>query len=42
MTEPLGEAFAALRAVMDWLARVGERTAVKKGMRVLEDWRRAT
>ncbi len=37
MAEPLGEAFAASLAVVDWLARVGERTAVKKGMRVLED-----
>ena len=37
MTEPLGKAFAASPAVMDWLARVGERAAVKKGMRVLED-----
>ena len=37
MTEPLGEVFAASPAVNDWLSRVGERAAVKKGMRVLED-----
>ncbi len=37
MTEPLGEAFASSPAVNDWLARVGERPAVKKGMRILED-----
>lgn len=36
MAEPLGEAFAASPATRDWLARVGERPAVKKGMRVLE------
>ncbi len=37
MAEPLGETFAASPAVNDWLARVGERAAVKKGMRILED-----
>lgn len=37
MAEPLGDAFAASPAVNDWLARVGERPAVRKGMRVLED-----
>ena len=37
ITEPLGEAFAASSAVNDWLARVGERPAVKTGMRILED-----
>ena len=37
MAEPLGEAFAASPAVADWLARIGDRAAVKKGMRVLED-----
>ena len=36
MAEPLGEAFASSPAVTDWLARVGERAAVKTGMRVLE------
>ncbi len=37
MAEPLGEAFASSPAVNDWLSRVGERAAVKKGMRILED-----
>ena len=37
MAEPLGEAFASSLAVNAWLSRVGERAAVKKGMRVLED-----
>ena len=37
MQEPLGEAFASSPALNDWLARVGARTAVKNGMRVLED-----
>ena len=37
MAEPLGDAFASSPAVRDWLARVGERAAVKKGMRILED-----
>ncbi len=37
MAEPLGEAFASSPAVNDWLSRVGERPAVKKGMRILED-----
>lgn len=36
MVEPLGETFASSCAVIDWLARVGERPAVQKGMRVLE------
>ena len=36
MAEPLGEAFAASPAVHDWLARVGDRPAVRKGMIVLE------
>jgi len=36
MAEPLGEAFAASPAIADWLARVGERPAVQKGMRILE------
>ncbi len=37
MAEPLGEAFASSPAIADWLARVGERPAVRKGMRILED-----
>ncbi len=37
MAEPLAGAFASLPAIKDWLARVGERPAVKTGMRVLED-----
>ena len=37
MAEPLGEVFASSPAVTDWLSRVGERPAVKTGMRVLED-----
>ncbi len=37
MAEPLGEAFASSPAVNDWLSRVGERNAVKTGMRILED-----
>lgn len=36
MAEPLGKAFAASPAIADWLARVGERPAVQKGMRILE------
>ena len=36
MAEPLGEVFAASPAILDWLTRVGERPAVKKGMRILE------
>ena len=35
--EPLGEAFASLPAINDWLARVGDRAAARKGMRILED-----
>ena len=37
MAEPLGDAFAASPAIGDWLARLGERPAVRKGMRVLEE-----
>ena len=37
MADPLGEVFAQSPAVNDWLSRVGERAAVKTGMRVLED-----
>ncbi len=37
MTETLGETFTASPALNDWLQRVGERPAVKKGMRVLEN-----
>ena len=37
LTEPLGEVFASSPAITDWLARVGERPAVKKGMRILDD-----
>ncbi len=37
MTEPLGQAFSTSPAINDWLSRVGERPAVKKGMRILED-----
>ena len=36
MAVPLGEAFTASPAIVDWLSRVGERAAVRKGMRVLE------
>lgn len=36
MAEPLGDAFASSPAITDWLARVGERPAVKTGMRILE------
>ena len=36
MAEPLGEVFAMSPATLDWLARVGERPAVKSGVRVLE------
>ena len=34
---PLGDAFASSPAITAWLARVGERPAVTKGMRLLED-----
>lgn len=34
--EPLGDVLASSPAIADWLARVGERPAVRKGMRVLE------
>ena len=37
MADPLGEVFASSPAIIDWLARVGERPAVKKGMRILQD-----
>jgi len=37
MAEPLGEVFASSPGIADWLARVGERPAVKKGMRILEE-----
>ena len=37
LAEPIGDAFACSPAVNDWLFRVGERAAVKKGMRILED-----
>ena len=37
MAEPLAEAFASSPAIADWLSRVGERPAVKTGMRILED-----
>ena len=37
MAEPLGDAFASSPAIADWLSRVGERPAVRSGMRVLED-----
>ena len=37
MAEPLGEVFAKSPAVSDWMSRVGERAAVKTGMRVLEE-----
>ncbi len=36
MTEPLGDVFASSPAIADWRARVGERPAVGKGMRILE------
>ena len=36
IAEPLGEAFEASPALRDWLERVGERRAVRTGMRVLE------
>ncbi len=36
MAKPLSDAFAASPAIADWLARVSERPAVKKGMRILE------
>ena len=36
MQEPLGDAFASSPAIADWLARVGERPAVRVGMRLLE------
>ena len=37
MAEPLGDAFAASPAINDWLSRLGDRAAVKKGMRILEE-----
>jgi len=37
IAELLGEVFASSPAIADWLARVGERPAVKKGMRILEE-----
>ena len=37
MMEPLGEGFASSPAVNDWLSRIGERAAVKRGMRLLEE-----
>lgn len=37
MTEPLDEVFASSPAIADWLSRVGERPAVRKGMRTLEE-----
>lgn len=37
MAEPLADAFASSPAISDWLARVGARPAVKKGMRILEE-----
>ncbi len=37
MDAVLGETFAASPATRDWLARLGERPAVAKGMRVLEE-----
>ena len=37
MNAVLGETFAASPATRDWLARVGERPAVVKGMKVLEE-----
>ena len=37
MAEPLGDAFASSPAITGWLARVGERPAVRKGMRILEE-----
>jgi GST-like protein len=33
----LGDTFEASPATLDWLARIGERPAVAKGMKVLED-----
>lgn len=36
MADSLGDAFASSPAVSEWLARVGDRAAVKKGMRILE------
>lgn len=36
MSEPLGDAFAASPAIRRWMARLGERPAVAKGMKVLE------
>ena len=37
MAEPLGDPFASSPALADWLARVAERPAVRKGMRLLQD-----
>ena len=34
MHEPLGETFTASPAINDWLARIGERPAVDRGMRI--------
>ena len=37
MDAVLGDTFAASPAIQDWLARLGERPAVAKGMKVLEE-----
>jgi GST-like protein len=37
MDAVLGETFAASPGTRDWLARVGERPAVIKGMKILEE-----
>ncbi len=37
MDTVLGDTFAASPAIRDWLARLGERPAVAKGMKVLEE-----
>lgn len=39
MADPLGDVFTSSPAIINWLARVGERPAVKKGMGVLLDRR---
>ena len=36
LREPLGDAFAASPAIADWLARLGERSAIQVGMRLLD------